>query len=76
MHGATTEPSRGYDATDGDHRPSSPRTEPDGDNGRTTPRGRREEILDGASEMFAEHGYNGSSLREISAHIGISTRGC
>ncbi|MFI8777708.1 TetR/AcrR family transcriptional regulator [Brachybacterium paraconglomeratum] len=32
-------------------------------------------MLDGASEMFAEHGYNGSSLREISAHIGISHSG-
>lgn len=58
MHGVATEPSHGHDATDGDHRPSSPRTEPDGDNLRTPPRGRREEILDGASEMFAEHGYN------------------
>lgn len=39
------------------------------------PRGRREEILDGAAEMFAEHGYNGSSLRDISRHIGISHSG-
>ena len=34
--------------------------------------GRSEEILDGAAEMFAEHGYHGSSLRDISQHIGIS----
>lgn len=40
-----------------------------------TPRGRSEDILDGASEMFAEHGYHGSSLREISKHIGISHSG-
>lgn len=37
--------------------------------------GRREEILDGAAEMFAEHGYHGSSLRDISQHIGISHSG-
>ncbi|MEE1617031.1 TetR/AcrR family transcriptional regulator [Brachybacterium sp. J153] len=39
------------------------------------PRGRREEILDGAAEMIAEHGYHGSSLRDIAAHIGISHPG-
>ncbi|ATG54492.1 TetR family transcriptional regulator [Brachybacterium ginsengisoli] len=39
------------------------------------PRGRREEILDGAADMFAEHGYHGSSLRDISQHIGISHSG-
>src|SRR5699024_9315488 len=39
------------------------------------PHGRREEILDGAAEMFAEHGYHGSSLRDISQHIGISHSG-
>lgn len=39
------------------------------------PRGRREEILDGATEMFADHGYYGSSLREIGKHIGISHSG-
>ncbi|HLQ80095.1 MAG TPA: TetR/AcrR family transcriptional regulator [Brachybacterium sp.] len=39
------------------------------------PHGRREEILDGAAEMFAEHGYHGSSLRDISRHIGISHSG-
>lgn len=37
--------------------------------------GRSEEILDGAAEMFAEHGYYGSSLRDISQHIGISHSG-
>ncbi|MGO1684860.1 MAG: TetR/AcrR family transcriptional regulator [Brachybacterium sp.] len=37
--------------------------------------GRREEILDGAADMFAEHGYHGSSLRDISNHIGISHSG-
>lgn len=36
---------------------------------------RRETILDGAAEMFAEHGYHGSSLRDISRHIGISHSG-
>ncbi|WP_341856669.1 helix-turn-helix domain-containing protein [Brachybacterium sp. GPGPB12] len=42
---------------------------------RTGARGRREEIIDGAAEMFADHGYHGSSLREISKHIGISHSG-
>lgn len=43
----------------------------------TTTRGaeRREEVLDGASEMFAEHGYDGASLRDIAAHVGISHPG-
>ncbi|WP_422115977.1 TetR/AcrR family transcriptional regulator [Brachybacterium sp. UNK5269] len=36
---------------------------------------RREQILDGASEMFAEHGYDGASLRHIAAHVGISHPG-
>ncbi|NMA75814.1 MAG: TetR/AcrR family transcriptional regulator [Actinomycetales bacterium] len=39
------------------------------------PRTRREEILAGAAEMFAEHGYHGASLRDISRHIGISHPG-
>ena len=39
------------------------------------PRSRREEILAGAAEMFAEHGYHGASLRDISRHIGISHPG-
>lgn len=38
-------------------------------------RTRREEILEGAAEMFAEHGYRGASLRDISRHIGISHPG-
>jgi len=75
MPGAAPEPSRGHDATGGDHRPAPPRTGLDGEHLRTPTRGRREEILDGASEMFAEHGYHGSSLRDISAHIGISHSG-
>jgi len=36
---------------------------------------RREEILDGAATMFAEHGYHGASLRDISRRIGISHPG-
>ncbi len=36
---------------------------------------RSEEILDGASEMFAEHGYHGASLRNIADHVGISHPG-
>ncbi|WP_434177173.1 TetR/AcrR family transcriptional regulator [Brachybacterium conglomeratum] len=39
------------------------------------PRSRREEILAGAAEMFAEHGYHGASLRDIAGHIGISHPG-
>jgi AcrR family transcriptional regulator len=43
---------------------------------RSSDRGaRREEILDGAAEMFAEHGYDGASLRHIAAHVGISHPG-
>ena len=41
----------------------------------TRARSRREEILAGAAEMFAEHGYRGASLRDISRHIGISHPG-
>lgn len=36
---------------------------------------RREQILDGASVLFAERGYHGSSLREISRSVGISHPG-
>lgn len=36
---------------------------------------RRDEILQGAAQMFAEHGYYGASLRDISRHIGISHPG-
>lgn len=43
--------------------------------GHTDSGSRREEILDGAAEMFAEHGYHGSSLRDISRRIGISHSG-
>jgi AcrR family transcriptional regulator len=36
---------------------------------------RREQILDRAAEMFAEHGYHGASLRTIARHAGISHPG-
>lgn len=36
---------------------------------------RREEILDGAATLFAEHGYHGASLRDISRRVGISHPG-
>lgn len=39
------------------------------------PRDRPAEIFEGAARMFAEHGFHGSSLRDISAHIGISHSG-
>lgn len=35
--------------------------------GCSAPTSRREEILDGATEMFADHGFYGSSLRSRSA---------
>ncbi|ATG51645.1 TetR family transcriptional regulator [Brachybacterium vulturis] len=38
-------------------------------------RSRREEILEGSAQMFAEHGYYGASLRDISRHVGISHPG-
>ena len=37
--------------------------------------GRREAILDAASALFAERGYHGASLREISRRVGISHPG-
>lgn len=36
---------------------------------------RREEILDSASALFAERGYHGASLRDISRRVGISHPG-
>lgn len=36
---------------------------------------RREEILDAASVLFAERGYHGASLRDISRRVGISHPG-
>src|SRR5690625_7060998 len=38
-------------------------------------RSRSDEILDGAAELFAEYGYHGSSLRDISHQVGISHPG-
>ncbi|MDN5820800.1 MAG: TetR/AcrR family transcriptional regulator [Brachybacterium sp.] len=47
--------------------------------GRTVERsassGRREEILDAAAALFAERGYHGASLRDISRRVGISHPG-
>lgn len=75
MHGSAPRSPRGHDATEGDRGSAPHGTGPDTAQRRTPPRGRREEILGGASEMFAEHGYHGSSLRDISARIGISHSG-
>jgi AcrR family transcriptional regulator len=36
---------------------------------------RREEIIDGASELFADYGYHGASIRDIANHVGISHSG-
>lgn len=36
---------------------------------------RSEAILDGAAQMFAEHGYHGASLRNIADHVGLSHPG-
>ncbi|WP_422114971.1 TetR/AcrR family transcriptional regulator [Brachybacterium sp. UNK5269] len=38
-------------------------------------RTRREQVLDGAAEMFAEHGYHGASLRDIARRVGLSHPG-
>lgn len=56
--------------------PATPTT-PAADGGTTTApgRSRREEILDGASALFAERGYHGASLRDISRRVGISHPG-
>lgn len=75
MPGAADGPPHRDDGVHRDVQTVLPDTDPDGEQVRTPPRARREEILDGASEMFAEHGYHGSSLRDISAHIGISHSG-
>lgn len=37
--------------------------------------GRKEEILDSAAELFADYGYHGASLRDISRRAGISHPG-
>jgi len=42
---------------------------------RPTGQDRREAILDGASALFAERGYHGASLRDISKQVGISHPG-
>lgn len=63
---------------DEDPAPASPAPTPEATPDRTRTsraRTRREEILEGAAEMFAEHGYRGASLRDISRHIGISHPG-
>ncbi|QHW34078.1 TetR/AcrR family transcriptional regulator [Paenibacillus rhizovicinus] len=33
---------------------------------------RREQILQGAKDMFAEHGFHGTSMRMINKHVGIT----
>ncbi len=33
---------------------------------------RRQSILDGAAEMFAQHGYDGTSIATIARHLGVS----
>lgn len=41
----------------------------------TVGQSRRREIIDAASELFAVHGYRGTSLRQISGKVGISHPG-
>jgi AcrR family transcriptional regulator len=53
-----------------DETPTAPATDV-----RTPPSARREEILDAASALFAERGYHGASLRDISRRVGISHPG-
>lgn len=56
--------------------PPSPHPEDTGDLGpRGIARTRRREILDAATALFAVRGYRGTSLREISAQVGISHPG-
>ncbi|WP_245822959.1 TetR/AcrR family transcriptional regulator [Brachybacterium avium] len=43
--------------------------------GRPASSSRREEILDAAAALFAERGYHGASLRDISRRVGISHPG-
>ena len=33
---------------------------------------RRDQILQGSKEMFAEHGFHGTSMRMINKHVGIT----
>ncbi len=56
--------------------PGANTEEPQGGNhGSSSGSARREEILDGAAALFAERGYHGSSLRDISRRVGISHPG-
>jgi AcrR family transcriptional regulator len=41
--------------------------------GRLEPAARRKLILDAASELFAEHGYDGASMRAIATAAGVTT---
>ena len=51
------------------------RAEPRASREEKAPSTRRDEILDGAAALFAEYGYHGASLRNISSRVGISHPG-
>lgn len=42
---------------------------------REAPTERQSEILEGASRLFADYGFHGASVRDISRHVGISHPG-
>ena len=37
------------------------------------PKGRREQLLDAGTRLFAEHGYRGVTIAEVAAEVGVST---
>lgn len=62
------DPTRATDPENGDRARALHRATP-------PPTARWQEIVDGASEMFAEHGYDGASIRSIAKHVGVSHPG-
>ncbi|MGO2996318.1 TetR/AcrR family transcriptional regulator [Brachybacterium alimentarium] len=59
-----------------DHTPGlRPQTDAVDPSARRNPPARRDTILDGASELFAEYGFYGASVRDIARHVGISHPG-
>lgn len=73
--GGQPEPAPAVEVPDRDAAPTHGESASDGPAMSKAGTRRREEILDGAALMFAQHGYYGASLREISRQVGMSHPG-